>query len=72
LCAGPIEFSNAAPVTGEVPRALPSIEAEREWYAEPAQVFDDLFFLGQTAFSVWGLRLFQAKKPGGILFQHHI
>src|SRR5690606_19538546 len=26
------------------------------WYAEPAQIFDDLFFLGQTAFTVWGLR----------------
>jgi metallo-beta-lactamase class B len=56
LCAGPIEFTNAAPVTGEVPRALPSNDPERDWYAEPVQVFDDLFFLGQTVFSIWGLR----------------
>ena len=56
LCAGPIEFANAAPVTGEVPRALPSTDPERDWYAEPVQVFDDLFFLGQTVFSIWGLR----------------
>lgn len=56
LCAGPIEFTNAAPVTGEVPRALPSTDPERDWYAEPVQVFDDLYFLGQTVFSIWGLR----------------
>jgi len=56
LCAGPIEYTGAAPVTGEVPRALPSNDPERDWYAEPVQVFDDLFFLGQTVFSIWGLR----------------
>jgi len=56
LCAGPIEFTGAQAVTGEVPRALPSTEPERDWYAEPVQVFDDLFFLGQTVFSIWGLR----------------
>jgi len=56
LCAGPIEFSGAEPVTGEVPRALPSTDPERDWYAEPAQVFDDLYFLGQTVFSAWALR----------------
>lgn len=56
LCETPIKAVNAAPVTDEVPGALPVIDAAREWYAEPAKVFDDLFFLGQTAFSVWGLR----------------
>ena len=56
LCETPIKAINAAPVTDEVPAALPVIDAARDWYAEPAKVFDDLFFLGQTAFSVWGLR----------------
>ena len=56
LCETSIDAINAAPVTGEVPAALPVIDPEREWYAEPARVFDDLFFLGQTGFSVWGLR----------------
>ena len=56
LCETPIASVNAPPVTGEVPAALPIIDPEREWYAEPAKVFDDLFFLGQTGFSVWGLR----------------
>jgi len=56
LCEGPIKLVKAAPVTGEVPGALASTDPKRDWYAEPARVFDDLFFLGQTAFSVWGLR----------------
>ncbi|HUF76476.1 MAG TPA: MBL fold metallo-hydrolase [Longimicrobiales bacterium] len=56
LCAGPIEAVGAPPPVGEVPPALPSADPSREWYAEPVRVFDDLYFLGQTAFSVWGLR----------------
>ncbi|MFO1505157.1 MAG: MBL fold metallo-hydrolase [Steroidobacteraceae bacterium] len=56
LCEEPIRAIRAAPATGEVPAELPGGDADRKWYAEPARVFDDLFFLGQTAFSVWGLR----------------
>lgn len=62
LCAASIKAVNAAPVTEQVPAALPVIDPEREWYAEPVQVFDDLYFLGQTAFSAWGLR-----TPDGII-----
>src|SRR5689334_19310118 len=56
LCADPIRAINAPPAVGEVPAELPGKDPARKWYAEPARVFDDLFFLGQTAFSVWGLR----------------
>lgn len=56
LCETPIAAVNAPPVTDEVPAGLPVIDPEREWYAEPAQVFDDLYFLGQTVFSAWALR----------------
>lgn len=56
LCSGPINAVNAAPPTDQVPGALPSTDPERNWYAEPAKVFDDLYFLGQTVFSVWALR----------------
>jgi metallo-beta-lactamase class B len=62
LCADPIKAVNAAPATGQVPAELPGTDPARKWYAEPARVFDDLFFLGQTAFSVWGLR-----TSGGII-----
>lgn len=56
LCQASINALGAAPATVEVPAALPTIDPEREWYAEPVQVFDDLYFLGQTAFSAWALR----------------
>jgi metallo-beta-lactamase class B len=58
LCRGPIEAVHAAPVSGAVPPALPSTDPdpERDWYTDPVQVFDDLYYLGQTRFAVWGLR----------------
>ena len=56
LCSGPLKAIGAAPPSDVVPGALPTIDTAREWYAEPQKVFDDLFFLGQTAFSVWALR----------------
>jgi metallo-beta-lactamase class B len=56
LCADPIRTLNAAKPVGEVPAALPTIDPARAWYAEPVRVFDDLYFVGQTAFSVWALR----------------
>src|SRR5688572_26387050 len=52
LCAEPIRAVNAAAPVGQVPGALPTIDPARTWYAEPVRVFDDLYFLGQTAFSV--------------------
>src|SRR5690606_3270166 len=51
LCEDPIRAINAAPSTEEVPAELPVIDPARKWYAAPARVFDDLFFLGQTGFS---------------------
>jgi metallo-beta-lactamase class B len=56
LCEDPIKAIKAAPPADEVPAELPGTDPARKWYAEPARVFDDLFFLGQTVFSVWGLR----------------
>jgi metallo-beta-lactamase class B len=62
LCEDPIRAIKAPPAVGEVPAELQGKDPSRKWYAEPARVFDDLFFLGQTAFSVWGLR-----TSGGII-----
>ena len=57
VCSVPIQAVGATPPeTVGIPRALPSTDPDREWYAEPVQVFDDLFFLGQTGYTVWGLR----------------
>lgn len=57
LCEGPIEAVGASPVTGAVPPALPNTNPDiGDWYTDPVRVFDDLFYLGQTRFGVWGLR----------------
>jgi metallo-beta-lactamase class B len=56
LCAVPIERLGAAPVVDDIPDALPSVDPDREWYAEPVRVFDNLYFLGQTGYSVWAVR----------------
>jgi metallo-beta-lactamase class B len=56
LCASPIDYAEAAPAVGEVTGSLPTNDPDREWYTEPVQVFDDLFYLGQSTFSSWGLR----------------
>lgn len=55
-CAVPIRAVGAAPAVDEVPPALPSVDPDRSWYTEPVRVFDNLYFLGQTAYSVWGVR----------------
>ncbi|MBY0496994.1 MAG: MBL fold metallo-hydrolase, partial [Cyanobacteria bacterium] len=36
--------------------------ARETWYAPPAKVFDNLYFLGQTEYSAWAV-----KTPGGII-----
>ena len=46
LCASPIEYAEAAPAVGEVTGSLPANDPDRDWYTEPVQVFDDLFYLG--------------------------
>jgi len=57
LCEGPIEAVGASPVTGAVPPSLPNTNPDiGNWYTDPVRVFDDLFYLGQTRFGVWGLR----------------
>jgi metallo-beta-lactamase class B len=49
-----------APVAGAAPAGAraggpPAAPARETWYAEPQKVFDNLYFLGQTEFSVWGI-----------------
>src|SRR5215472_8271748 len=43
------------PARGNTPRP-PGPPARDTWHAEPVQVFDQLYFVGQTEYSVWALK----------------
>lgn len=73
VCNVPMEAVGAAPVDlEEFPTTLPSTDPDREWYAEPVRVFDDLFFLGQTAYSVWGLRTSEGVVLVDAIFDYSV
>ena len=46
--AGPAPAAPAAP-------AAPGPPARSAWYAEPAKVFDNVYFVGQTEYSAWAV-----------------
>ena len=73
VCSVPIEAVDAAPVDLEgFPTVLPSTDPDRDWYAGPVRVFDDLFFLGQTAYSVWGLRTSEGVVLVDAIFDYSV
>jgi metallo-beta-lactamase class B len=52
--------AEAVPSAQSTPRALaaprpPGPPARETWHAEPVKVFDNLYFLGQTEYSVWAV-----------------
>ena len=73
VCSVPIEAVGVAPVDlGDFPTVLPSTDPDREWYAGPVRVFEDLFFLGQTAYSVWGLRTSEGVVLVDAIFDYSV
>lgn len=44
-----------APSSEPRPAAAPGPPARSEWHAEPAKVFDNLYFVGQTQYSSWAV-----------------
>jgi metallo-beta-lactamase class B len=50
--AGPAAGGAAAPGGARGGRTVPPRE---QWYAEPAKVFDNLYFVGQTEYSAWAV-----------------
>ncbi len=54
LCAPP-PTNAPAPRTGPAPAAAPTPPPRAVWHAEPAKVFDNLYFLGMTEYSAWAV-----------------
>jgi len=54
LCAAPAP--TPAPALGQPPAAQPPGPPDRShWHAEPAKVFDNLYWVGQTEYSAWAV-----------------
>jgi metallo-beta-lactamase class B len=50
----------------------PAAPARETWHAEPVKVFDNLYFLGQTEFSVWALTTSQGIVLLDAIFDYSI
>ena len=50
LCAPPAPTPPA-----QQPAIPPQAPPRSEWYVEPAKVFDNLYYLGQSAYSAWAV-----------------
>ena len=58
LCSPQSIRPAAAPRRGQppgAPAALPSLPGRPDWHAEPVKVFDNLYFVGMTAYSAWAV-----------------
>ena len=53
LCAEPAPARSAQP--NPAPAAAPGPPDRSTWHAEPAKVFDNLYFVGQTEYSSWAV-----------------
>jgi metallo-beta-lactamase class B len=56
LCAAPAPAPVPAPVSppGQ-PAAPPPAPPRSQWHADPARVFDNLYYLGQTEYTAWAV-----------------
>jgi metallo-beta-lactamase class B len=59
LCAAPAPVPAPAPQQAQAPatprQGSPGPPARSQWHAEPAKVFDNLYYLGQTEYSAWAV-----------------
>src|SRR5262245_43017694 len=58
LCAVPGPRGGGGRGGGQRQGPPPGPPDRSTWYAEPVKVFDNLFFLGQTEYSVWAVHDF--------------
>jgi metallo-beta-lactamase class B len=52
VCAEPAPAAERSPAAAARPQGPPE---RAQWHAEPAKVFDNLYFVGQTEYSAWAL-----------------
>src|SRR3954463_8491833 len=52
--AAPAPPAAASPARGQAPAAAATPDRS-QWHAEPAKVFDNLYFVGQSEYSAWAV-----------------
>jgi metallo-beta-lactamase class B len=55
LCAAPAAPAQAVPQAQSAAAPRQGPPPRSEWHAEPAKVFDNLYYLGQSAYSAWAV-----------------
>jgi metallo-beta-lactamase class B len=56
VCDSAVAFATPTPARAAArPAAASAPPAQSEWYAEPQKVFDNLYFVGMTEYSVWAI-----------------
>src|SRR5436309_3368868 len=70
LCTGPAP-AVAAPQAQQA--AVPAQDPPRsQWHAEPAKVFDNLYYLGQTEYTAWAVKTSNGIIVGDPLFEYSV
>jgi metallo-beta-lactamase class B len=60
------------PANATRPARAPGPPPRASWYAEPAKVFDNLYFLGQTEYSVWAVTTSQGIILVDTIFDYSV
>lgn len=60
------------PANAARPPRAPGPPPRASWYAEPAKVFDNLYFLGQTEYSVWAVTTSQGIILVDTIFDYSV
>ena len=55
LCTAPTPRGGPPPPRATADKPAPSTAERPAWYAEPVQVFDNLYFVGQSEYSAWAI-----------------
>jgi len=73
---GPRAAAGAAaprgPTSGQRPPGPPSPPDRSTWYAEPVKVFDNLYFFGQSEYSVWAIKTSQGIIVLDTIFDYSV
>lgn len=73
VCDGAIAFANPPAPRSTARTGAPSGPPSRsEWYAEPQKVFDNLYYVGMTEYSVWALTTSQGIILLDAIFDYSI